>query len=282
MVQKAVILARGLGTRMRERQEWAKDGVRLSPEAEAIADKGIKAMVPIRGRPFLDYIIQRLLHAHFTELCLVIGPHDEHAIIRHYCERNLQPRLPQGVALRFAVQEQAIGTANAVLAAQEVVGEEEFVVINGDNLYPEAALRALREASPSGCYTVAYHREHLVARSNFEPERVARFAVMEIEPAGQTLLRIIEKPDRPELFLHNGVVWVSMNCFRFTPAIFEACQRIGPSPRGEYELPDAVQYLIDRGVPFRVLFSHEGVLDLTRRHDIATVEDFLQDWRWDF
>jgi glucose-1-phosphate thymidylyltransferase len=64
-----------------------------------------------------------------------------------------------------------------------------------------------------------------------------------------------------------------MNCWRFSPRIFEACRAIQPSVRGELELPDAVQYSIDRlGESYRVLLSDAGVLDLSTRADVARVQ----------
>ncbi len=72
--------------------------------------------------------------------------------------------------------------------------------------------------------------------------------------------------------LWDRQIYVSMNCWSFGPAIFGACAAIGPSPRGELELTDAVQYAIDElGVRFRVLPFHEGVLDLSSRSDIRGV-----------
>ena len=69
-----------------------------------------------------------------------------------------------------------------------------------------------------------------------------------------------------------GPLWVSMNCWRFGPSIFEACRNIRPSARGELELPDAVQYAIDTlGEPFKVVKVRAPVLDLTSRKDVAAV-----------
>jgi glucose-1-phosphate thymidylyltransferase len=69
-----------------------------------------------------------------------------------------------------------------------------------------------------------------------------------------------------------------MNCWRFGPAIFEACRAIEPSPRGEYELPSAVSYAVDHlGETFRVLTFRGPVLDLSSRQDIEEVAKRLQD-----
>ena len=68
-----------------------------------------------------------------------------------------------------------------------------------------------------------------------------------------------------------------MNCWRFDKNIFEACRRIQPSVRGEYEVTDAVQYCVDRlNVPFRVVRVAAPVLDMSSRGDIAAVGDRLK------
>ena len=68
--RKAVIMARGLGSRMRR----ASEGVELTAEQQRAADAGVKAMISLDGRPFLDYVISALADAGFPEICLVIGP----------------------------------------------------------------------------------------------------------------------------------------------------------------------------------------------------------------
>ena len=120
--RKAIILARGLGSRMRKESE----GVALSSEQSAAADAGVKAMISI-GRPFLDHVISALADAGFVDVCLVIGP--EHDIIRNYYDALDKSR----VTIGYAVQEEPLGTANAVLAAEAFAGDDRVLVINSDN-----------------------------------------------------------------------------------------------------------------------------------------------------
>ena len=105
---RAVILARGLGTRMRK----ADDHATLDAAQAAAADSGVKGMIPI-GRPFMDFLISALADAGFTHVCLVIGP--EHRAAREYYEHDVAPTR---VRIAFAVQEKPLGTADAVLAAE--------------------------------------------------------------------------------------------------------------------------------------------------------------------
>lgn len=255
---KAVILARGLGTRMRAEAA----GVDLTPEQERIANAGIKALVPVaNGKTLLELIVENLSAAGFTDVCLVIGP--EHNAIREYFASK-------GINVSFATQIEPNGTADAVLAAGIYVGNDLFLVVNSDNLYPVESLRRLRETgSPA---MLAFDRQGLIDKSNIGEERIAKFATVEIDPNG-LLRRIVEKPKKIELDS-----FVSMNAWLFTAAIFEACRAVEPSERGEYEITSAVQYAIDSlGVQFAAIKTDEGVLDLSTRADIESVSRFLND-----
>jgi dTDP-glucose pyrophosphorylase len=264
-VTKAVILARGLGTRMR-RQEGNTET--LDPAQAQVADTGLKAMIPI-GRPFLDYALSGLADAGYREVCLVIGP--EHSVVRDYYGRTCVPKRLQ---VTFAVQEKPLGTANALAAAEGFVAGEHFLMLNSDNYYPIAACRALLVV---GEPAIAAFESHSLARhSNIPAERIRQFAVVTSNPDG-TLARVIEKPEEATLQALGSEIYVSMNCWCFGPAIFRACSAIRPSARGELELTDAVQHAISQlGERFRILRFHAGVLDLSSRTDIAAVAERLQ------
>jgi glucose-1-phosphate thymidylyltransferase len=261
----AVVLARGLGRRMREGSTAGSD--RLTPEQAAAADAGFKPMMPMagagRGRPFLDYALSALGDAGVRRVALVIGP--EHDRLRKYYEGAAAARL----SIDFVVQAEALGTADAVRSAETFVGVGPFLVVNADNLYPIEVLRALVDAD--GPALPAFERDDLVASSGIPPERVASFALISVADDG-TLAGIIEKPG-PEVMAAAGArALVSMNCWRFDARIFAACRDVPRSPRGEFELPDAVRLAMTRGVRFRVIAARGPVLDLSRREDIGVVE----------
>jgi glucose-1-phosphate thymidylyltransferase len=263
-IGKAVILARGLGTRMRR-----SDGeVRLEGDQSRAADAGVKALIPV-GRPFLDYVLGSLADAGYVDVCLVIGP--EHDAVRDRYGRELAPRR---LRIHFAVQESPRGTADAVAAAEAFAGGEEFVVVNSDNLYPTAVLRALRELPGPGL--ALFSGSALVRESNIPAERLRAFAIGMVD-AEECLTDIIEKPDAAALAPFGDDPPVSMNCWRFPKAIFAACRAVVRSRRGELELPDAVRATIRAGVRYAVVRSVAGVLDLTQRGDIAAVAARLRD-----
>ncbi len=254
---KVVILARGLGTRLRAEAA----GVDLSLEQQRVAAAGIKALIAVQGdRTLLDLIYENVVAAGFSEVCLVIGP--EHDAIREHCAKN-------GFRVSFAVQQNALGTANALLAAEELVrGEEHFLVINSDNLYPVACLGKLRDTAEPAM--LAFDRKALIANSNIPAERIAKFATIDIDEAG-SLRKIVEKPDNVPADSS-----VSMNAWLFDRSIFEACRAIDRSARGEYELTTGVQYAIDHlGLRIKAIKVKAGVLDLSNRSDIRSVAQML-------
>lgn len=262
--QKAVVLARGLGTRMRRAAEDAG----LSEGQRQVAASGLKAMMPMAtggdapAAPFLDYVITALADAGLTDICLVIGP--EHQVVRDY----YGGLSPSRVTISFAVQDQPLGTADAVAAAREFAGMQRFVVVNSDNYYPVEALRAL-VAAP-GTATVGFEVATMVAQSNIPAERIAAFALLDVDAEGH-LRDILEKPDPALVAARGEHALVSMNCFLFGPTIFEACARLQPSARGEYEIVDAIRAVAATGEPVDVVPVRAGVLDMSGRADVPAV-----------
>jgi dTDP-glucose pyrophosphorylase len=263
MTTKAVILARGLGSRMRK----AEDGADLDDAQAAAADSGVKGMIPI-GRPFMDFLISALADAGFTDVCLVIGP--EHQLVRDHYERVA----PVRVRIAFAVQEQPTGTADAVLAAEQFADGASFVVINSDNYYPVHALAELhRRTTPA---LIAFDRDALVSLGNVAESNVTRFGALEIDRDG-ALQRIVATPHAAK---PGETIYASLNCWLFTSEIFRACRAVTPSARGELELPQAVQLAIAQGwMRFEAVRLEAGVLDMSRRGDVASVAERLRGTR---
>lgn len=266
--RKAVIMARGLGTRMRKDDRRA----RLGEEEARVASTGVKALMPMGepgvGRPFLDFVISGLADGGFDEVCLVIGP--EHDALRRRYTVDVQPKR---VRMSFAVQPEPLGTADAVASARAFAGDDLFLVMNSDNYYPTPVLRALRLLGRPGL--PGFERDTLVRESNIEPERIARYALLRVSPDGY-LQQIVEKPDQATARAMGPSAPVSMNCWLFGPRIFDACAAIRPSPRGELELADAVERAVADGEKFVVFAVAAGVLDLSSRGDIAEVRKRLQ------
>lgn len=261
---RAVVLARGLGTRMRQ----ADPGASLSREQQQAADAGHKAMMPVNGRPFIEYVLSSLADAGLPRIALVVPP--DHDLLRGY----LRASPPSRARVDLVVQPEPVGTANAVVTAAPWTQGEPFLVLNGDNLYPVAALRALAEwhepAFP------AFDADDLVRTSNIPADRIRAFAVTTIDAEGY-LAAIVEKPGdlRPEGPGYRKGPGerqaVSMNCWRFDSRIFDACRDVPKSARGEFELPEAVGVAIARGMRIKAIPARGPVLDLSRRADATDV-----------
>ncbi len=255
---KAVVLARGLGTRMRRRDP----GAALDHAQASAAIAGLKGMVPLAGHPFLDYVLSALADAGYREVCLVVGP--EHGVIREWYGRHARPTR---LAVGFAIQAKPLGTADAVLAAEGFCGADRFLAINADNFYPVEALQALRLLDGAGL--AAFSPAELAQGGNLASERVATFPAVKATADGYLAGLLESGADREGLP-------VSLNCWMFTAAIFRACRAIEPSSSGELELPEAVRYAVSSlGERFRVLPFHLPVLDLTSRGDVRLVEERL-------
>jgi dTDP-glucose pyrophosphorylase len=250
-IKKVVVLARGLGNRMRAENFQ----VNLNSEQQKVAEIGVKALIPItKNRTFLDFIVENLRNTGFTEICLVIG--DEHEILKNFCRRN---------NLQFAIQKEPLGTSDAVFSAKDFVKNDKFLVVNSDNLYPIEALQKLQQIENAGL--IAFHRNGLISESNISADKIKKFATVDFDDDG-ILQKIIEKPQ----FISEKEIYISMNAWVFSPKIFDACQQIEKSERGEFELTAAVQFAIDNlGEKFRVETYNGGVLDLSSREDIEKV-----------
>ena len=256
---KAVILAAGLGTRMQR----PDPSIALTPAQSGAADAGMKALIPV-PHAFLDYSLGALADAGVTDVCIVVSPRSD-AIRAYYSRPGAVTRL----RVAFAVQYEPLGSADAVLAAEEFTRGEPFLVVNSDNLYPADALAALRTAP--GPAVVAYSRAGLERSGAIPAERIRAYAVLDVQNG--MLRRVIEKPDEATFAKIGPDARVSMNSWRLTSEIFRACRDVQPSSRGELELPQAVQYGIDTlGMRFSVVESDAEVLDLSSRVDIPVVE----------
>lgn len=264
MTTRAVVLAAGRGTRMQR----ADAGALLDEAQHAMAERGLKGLIPFHGHPYLAYVLSALADAGYQEICLVVAP-GENPIREHF-----QAARTERLRLHFAVQQEPLGSAHALLAAEPFARGEPFVVINADNYYPPAVLAPLRELRGSGL--AGFRRDTLTARSNIPEERIAAYALVTTDAEG-VLTGIVEKPTPEVARRLADHAWISMTCWRFESSIFAACRAVRPSARGELELPDAVALAAaEMGERFQVVPVEEGVLDLSSRADVAPVERWLR------
>jgi glucose-1-phosphate thymidylyltransferase len=217
-------------------------------------------MMPF-GRPFLDHVLHNLAEAGVAHACLVTAP--AHEEVRAYYGALPTARL----SIECAIQATPRGTADAVAAAGAFLAAGAALVVNGDNLYP---VRALRDLVAGGVPAlVGFSKRGMLSTGQIPPERIEKFAL--VVSRDGWLVRVIEKPDAATLASAGDDPQVSMNCWVLPPAILDVIRTLPLSPRGELELPMAVDALVAQGVPFRVVGCGEPVLDLSQRGDVAGI-----------
>jgi len=169
----------------------------------------------------------------------------------------------------FVEQAQPLGTADAVLSAQTWAGSHPFIVLNADNLYPVDVLARL--AGGTDPAVPGFDAGSLA----FSEDRLGAFGLLEPGPSGE-LARIVEKPGAAAIRAAGPRALISMNLWRFDARIFDACADVPLSPRGERELPQAVQLAVSRGMSFEVIAVSGTVLDLSRREDVPHIARSLE------
>jgi UDP-N-acetylglucosamine diphosphorylase / glucose-1-phosphate thymidylyltransferase / UDP-N-acetylgalactosamine diphosphorylase / glucosamine-1-phosphate N-acetyltransferase / galactosamine-1-phosphate N-acetyltransferase len=217
---KAVILAAGKGTRMRE-----------------LTDELPKPMLEVQGKPILQHIVEGIRAAGVRDLFIVTGYRAE-VIENQFGEgKRWDARIACG---RQAVQD---GTGKAPEVAKEFVGASPFILTYGDILVrPETYRQMIRRYNEdyfSGVITVTRGEDVTKGGLNFFDEQFC-------------LKRIVEKPNAAQLeelrrdgWLRPGdPVWYNAGIYIFKPSLFEFTAKLEKSPRGEYELTDAVSGLV--------------------------------------
>jgi len=204
---KALILSGGKGTRLRP-----------------ITHTGAKQLVPVANKPILFYAIEAIRDAGITDIGIIVG--DTHEEI----EAAVGTGEKFGVKVTYIHQEAPLGLAHAVKIAEDYLGDEQFVMFLGDNLIKDGITALVEEYSRSEA-----NSQILLAHVPNPQD----FGVAILD--GDRVVKLIEKPKDPPTDL--ALVGVYM----FDHNIFEAVNAIKPSARGELEITDAIQYLIDHG-----------------------------------
>ena len=218
---KGLVLAGGKGTRLRP-----------------ITHTSAKQLVPVANKPILFYGIEHMAAVGITEIGIIVG--ETQAEVADAVGDGSR----WGVSITYLPQPEPLGLAHCVLIARPFLGDHDFVMYLGDNLLQhglDGLLRRFHDArraadAPSLDHQPAAPSAHILLCPVPDPHR---FGVAELD--GDRVVRLVEKPiDPPSDLAMVGV-------YLFTAAIHEAVAAIEPSDRGELEIVDAIQWLIDHG-----------------------------------
>ncbi|MFW5964473.1 MAG: sugar phosphate nucleotidyltransferase [Natronomonas sp.] len=194
-------------------------GTRLRPHT----DDRPKALVDVDGKPLLTYVFETLA-PHVEEYVVVVGYLGER--IREHYDSGYR-----GTPITYVDQPQRDGLADAVLRAEPAV-DGPFLQLNGDNVIHGN----VGDVTRRHCETDA---DATLLVDRVSPDRARRGGVLEIEDG--TVTGLVEKPSDPPSRL------ATTGCFAFSMRVFEACRRIERSRRGEFELADAIGWLLANG-----------------------------------
>ena len=205
---KGLILSGGKGTRLRP-----------------ITHTSAKQLVPVANKPVLFYGLEALAEAGIREVGIIVAPETRDEIRAAAGDGSRF-----GLELTYIEQDQPLGLAHAVLTAEPYLGDRPFVMYLGDNLLRDGVVELVdtfREEQPDAL---------ILLTPVPDPQN---YGVAELNDGRVT--RLVEKPAQP------GTNLALVGVYMFTPVIFEAARAIEPSWRGELEITDAIQVLLDGG-----------------------------------
>lgn len=235
---KALVLAGGVGSRLRP-----------------LTHTSAKQLVPVANKPILFYGLEQVRDAGITDVGIVVG--DTRAEI----EAAVGDGSALGIRPTYIHQPAPLGLAHALLTAADFLGDDDVVMFLGDNLVEGGiadVVAAFRRDRPDA---------QLLLKRVDDPRR---FGVAELSPSGD-VVRLVEKPaDPPSDLALVGV-------YLFTSRILDAARRITPSSRGELEITDAVQRLVDDGARVRATLLEGWWLDTGKKDDLLDANRLLLD-----
>ena len=238
---KGVILHGGAGTRLRP-----------------LTYSGPKQLIPVANKPVSQYALEDLISAGIKDIAIILGETFPELVREHYGDGT-----KYGCKITYIYQGKPLGIAHAVSLCKDFVGEDPFIVYLGDNMLQNGIKQYLEDF-------IKNNYDAMILLKEVEDPR--RFGVAQFDEKGR-LIKLIEKPkEPPSNYALIGIYFLK-------PIIFEAIKELKPSWRGEYEITDALQSLLEWGYNIGYRIIEGWWIDTGKKDDILKVNAMILDER---
>jgi len=227
-------------------------GTRLYP----ITYTSAKQLVPVANKPVLFRVIEAIQDAGIDDIGIVVG--DTAAEIKEAVGTGRR----WGVKITYIQQEAPLGLAHAVKVSRDFLGDDRFVMFLGDNAIEGGISGLIGEFKDSD-----YDCQIVLT----PVENPSRYGVAELDPDSRRVIRLVEKPRNPPSNL------ILVGIYMFNEHVWEAVNAIKPSWRGELEITDAIQYLVDKGYNVHPYVHRGWWIDTGEPDEMLQANDLVLD-----